>query len=197
MIFNISLRVGQGQKLLNAQADLRQIDADLSEANRELRGIHSLTGQMQNSLTSSKYEHVDRSKLTKEQRAELARKEKEEKEKEKKGKKGDKKGGKMTIEDILAQKKAEEEEQRKKDTFQHLIEAGQFDHLSSDAQYNIRETEQTVDAIATTVKDLKGMAVQMSNTLDEQNALIDELQTSATNANAKMKKTRAKVRREF
>jgi chromosome segregation ATPase len=189
---------GQGQKLRNAQADLRQIDADLSEANRDLRGIHSVTGQMRNGLTSSKYEHIDRSKLTKEQRAELARKEKEEREKnekkDKKGKKGDKK---LTIEEILAQKKAEEDEARKKDTFQHLIESGQFDHLSGDAQLKMRETEQTIDAISGTVKDLKGMAVQMSNTLDEQNALIDELQTSATNANAKMKKTRAKVRREF
>jgi len=103
----------------------------------------------------------------------------------------------LTIEEILAQKKAEEEEARKKDTFQHLIESGQFDHLSSDAQYNVRETEQTIDAIAGTVSDLKSMAVQMSVTLDQQSVLIDDLQVSATNANAKLKKTRAKVRREF
>ena len=37
---------------------------------------------------------------------------------QKKGKKGKKDKGKLTIDDILAQKKAEEEEARKKDTFQ-------------------------------------------------------------------------------
>jgi hypothetical protein len=104
-----------------------QIDADLKEANRELRGIHSVTGQMKNAMTSSKYEHVDRSKLSKDQRLELARLEKEEKEraamKGKKGKKGTEK--KKTIEEILAEKKAEEDEARKKDTFQRLIESGQ------------------------------------------------------------------------
>ena len=110
----------------NAQSDIDQIDADLKEANRELRGIHSVGGQMKNALTSSKYEHVDRSKLSKDQRLELARLEKEEREREaakgKKGKKGEKK---KTIDDILAEKKAEEEEARKKDTFLHLIEGGE------------------------------------------------------------------------
>jgi len=183
----------QGQKLLNAQSDLDQIDSDLKEANRELRGIHSLGGQLKNGLTSSNYSHVDRSKLTKEQRADLARQEKEDREKGKKKKQEKKK----TIEEILAEKKAEEDELRKKDTFQHLIESGQFDHISSDAQFKIRETEQTIDAIALTVGDLKSMAEDMSHTLDQQNVLIDELQVSAINANARLKKTRAKVKREF
>mmetsp|Transcript_175 Transcript_175/g.344 ORF Transcript_175/g.344 Transcript_175/m.344 type:complete len:102 (+) Transcript_175:761-1066(+) len=94
-------------------------------------------------------------------------------------------------------KKAEEDELRKKDTMQHLIENGDFDHLSSDTQYNMRETEQTLDAIQGAVKDLHGMAEQMSVTLDEQNRLIDELSTTTTQTNARMKKTRMKVRREF
>mmetsp|Transcript_174 Transcript_174/g.342 ORF Transcript_174/g.342 Transcript_174/m.342 type:complete len:128 (+) Transcript_174:682-1065(+) len=113
----------------------------------------------------------------------------------KKGKKG--KEEKLTIDEILAQKKAEEDELRKKDTMQHLIENGDFDHLSSDTQYNMRETEQTLDAIQGAVKDLHGMAEQMSVTLDEQNRLIDELSTTTTQTNARMKKTRMKVRREF
>ena len=148
---------------------------------------------MKNSLTKSKYAHVDRSKLTKEQRLELARQEKEEaKEKKGKGKKGH-----MTIDEILAQKKAEEDELRKKDTFQHLIEGGDFDHLSGDAQYHVRETEQTVEAISGVVGDLKSMAVQMSDTLDAQNAQIDAMTEHTVQTNVRMKKTRTKVRREF
>eukprot|EP00009_Paramoeba_aestuarina_P005564 CAMPEP_0201516828 /NCGR_PEP_ID=MMETSP0161_2-20130828/8074_1 /ASSEMBLY_ACC=CAM_ASM_000251 /TAXON_ID=180227 /ORGANISM="Neoparamoeba aestuarina, Strain SoJaBio B1-5/56/2" /LENGTH=442 /DNA_ID=CAMNT_0047914113 /DNA_START=52 /DNA_END=1380 /DNA_ORIENTATION=+ len=186
----------QGQKLYNAESDLNQINADLKEANRELRGIHSRTGAMKNSMTKSKWDHVDRKNMSAEQRLEFARqKEEERKNKGKKGKKG--KEEKLTIDEILAQKKAEEDELRKKDTMQHLIENGDFDHLSSDTQYNMRETEQTLDAIQGAVKDLHGMAEQMSVTLDEQNRLIDELSTTTTQTNARMKKTRMKVRREF
>jgi hypothetical protein len=69
--------------------------------------------------------------------------------------------------------------------------------LSSDAQYNVRETEQTIDAVAGVVTDLKGMALQMSDTLDRQLIQIDQLQASAANANVNLKKTRGKVKREF
>ena len=103
----------------------------------------------------------------------------------------------MSIEDILAAKKAEDEERKKQDSFQHLIESGQFDHLGAETQYNVRETEQTITAIGDTVKDLKGMAVQMSNTLDDQLLLIDQMSTKTTNNNARIKKTRQKIQREF
>tara|TARA_R110002050_G_scaffold82317_3_gene176368 strand:+ start:8 stop:379 length:372 start_codon:yes stop_codon:yes gene_type:complete len=122
----------------------------------------------------------------------------EQEEKKNKGKKGKGKGEqKMSIEDILAAKKAEDEERKKQDSFQHLIESGQFDHLGAETQYNVRETEQTITAIGDTVKDLKGMAVQMSNTLDDQLLLIDQMSTKTTNNNARIKKTRQKIQREF
>lgn len=42
----------------NAEKSLNQIDNDISESNRELRSIHSITGQLQNSLCShKKYDH--------------------------------------------------------------------------------------------------------------------------------------------
>lgn len=47
----------QNQKLQRAEANLDQIKQDTVESKREMRSIKSVTGQIQNSLTSSKYTH--------------------------------------------------------------------------------------------------------------------------------------------
>ena len=41
----------QGNKLQNANKDLDQIEADLKEANREMRSVASVSGQMKNGMT--------------------------------------------------------------------------------------------------------------------------------------------------
>lgn len=160
---------------------MNQIDEDLKESKREIREIKSIGGQIKNSLTSSKYEHSDRNKTNNKENSNI----------DILGKK------KMTIDELLEQKKLEKEQEKKKNTFQQLIEYGQFDHLSSDSQYQMRETEQTIDVISSTVHEIKGIAVLMSDNLDEQNKLIDELQSSTSNSNSKIKKMRSKIKREF
>lgn len=176
----------QDQKIKHSHALVDQINDDLGEAKRELRSIHSIKGQMMNSMTSSKYEH-DVKKFTPHESNKV-----------------------YTTSSRSTQSFFPYEHDVKKftphesnkvysyDTSSHSDQSlFSYNHLSPDTQMEAAELNNKINTAASTVSTLKKIALDMSTALDESNAQLNSLQQETTQTTAKIKKTRQKVRREM
>lgn len=71
-----------------------------------------------------------------------------------------------------------------------------FTMLSQDTQEKIKKTDHALDAIGNLMDDMKVMALEMGDELDDHNERLKVLDTSITKANARMKTTNAKIGRK-
>ena len=172
------------------QPHLKQINAGCLETNREVRSIRGIGGRVLNKMFKSKYSEAERQKYIP---PDIVQEELDASDEDETPFPTRKK----TIVDLLAEKKMNEEKTKNQDTFLHLIEDGQFDQLSTDSQFKVRETEQTISSIQGVVGDLKAMALQMGETIDEHNDMIEALNEESARTNVHLNRARKQVRRAF
>ncbi len=72
-----------------------------------------------------------------------------------------------------------------------------FSMLSEEHQDKIKKTDQSLDQIGNLLDDMKIMALEMGDELDDHNARLAVLNESVTKANSRMKHTNAKITKKI
>lgn len=159
----------QGEQIRRIQASQDRIHTNTDTANRHIRSIESVGGQLQNALTSDTPTRYDSN-------AKLDKREKEMRLQAAHGKE-DKKAKKVTL-------KGKKEE---------LPE--ELGILSKEAQQDVRDTDRMLDTLQGSLSDLKLMALNMGAEVAVQNERLDALNRSSTDNRARLQATNARVKK--
>jgi len=169
----------QGEQIRRMQDDVDTMEQNFDKADRELKTIGSLWGQIGNSMSS--YKQKDRetnAKIDKVQGKEITKRDKARTKEEKKEEKKQKK--------LLKKRKGVQPSQEL---------PAEISVLSPQAQSQVRETDQMLDALGSAVANLKGAAIRMGDEVGTQNQRLDVLNQSIENSDMRMRRTNHQVKR--
>jgi len=182
----------QGEQIRRIQGDLDDIDELQDKADMHMRAINSITGVIGNKFRKGP-----------------------------KGRNGVKEGDKLTAKNRKRREKAghvlddydddedddedlpeESRTERKMRVKKSVRESGgkvsdmyqaDMSMLSDDHQDTVKKTDQTLDRIGNIVDDLKVIALEMGDEIDDHNVRLKVMDKSVMRANTRMKTTNAKI----
>jgi len=176
----------QGEQIRRVQEKADNIDNLQNQASRHMRSINSMAGVVGNKFTRA----PSRKDGVKEGNKKVAKVRKHNEKERSKSHSSDDDDGLM-IESKHQRKvriKQEMDGSRVSDMYQ-----ADFSMLSDQHQDKVKMTDQALDAIGNLVDDMKVMAVEMGDELDDHNERLTILDRTITKANTRMRDTNAKI----
>jgi hypothetical protein len=175
----------QGDQLRNVQGDVDDIGELQEKADTHMRAINSLSGALANKFRRKKKgrDHVALGdKLAEKNPTERERLEEEAFKKEKREKS---RAGRKAV--VTTSAPANLDAKFKED----------FGMLSEESQHKIKQTDHSLDRIGALLDDMKLIAVDMGDELDDHNRRLDILSRDVDKAHTKMKETNRKIQRNL
>lgn len=184
-LFVLIYRFIPGEQLRRIQERADNIDDLQNKAARHMKAINSMAGVVQNKFTPTT-KGKDRVKSGNKKIARMHKH--KEKDRKKHSSSDDDDGLMIESKAQRRQRLKEEKEGRVSDMYQ-----ADFSMLSDESQTKIKQTDQALDAIGGLVDDMKVMALEMGDELDEHNERLKILDSSIARASSRMKNTNAKI----
>jgi len=179
---------GQGEQIRRVQERADNIDDLQNQAQRHMRAINGIQGVVTNKFTRQK-KGKDGVK-TGDKKISKLRKEREH---DRAHEKGD------SDEEIETESRFQRHLRHKNDDKGDRVAdmyKADFTMLSEEHQDKIKKTDQALDAIGNLMDDMKVMALEMGDELDDHNERLKILDGSVTRANTRMKNTNTKIGRK-
>jgi len=177
----------QGEQIRRTQERADNIDDLQNQAQRHMRAINNIQGVVANKFTRQK-KGKDGVKVGDKKIA-----------KSRKDKEHDRSHEKDSDDDIETESRfsrhLRHKDEEKVDGVSDMYKAD-FSMLSEGHQDKIKKTDQAIDSIGNLMDDMKVMALEMGDELDDHNERLKILDSSVTRANTRMKSTNAKIGRK-
>lgn len=159
----------QGDQLKRSKATIKEIDTELKVADRDLRGISSIGGELVNMVTS---------------RPKASR---------------DKYEDKYTDKSISSEVVSGKSQVINPSTnlTREMIRRGEFDHLEEETITKIAKTEDNLEEISILIDDVQVIAKNIGEEIDRQNLFLEDVIPAIKRTNVKVKKVINKTRRQY
>jgi len=170
----------QGDQLRNIQGDIDSIDELQDQADKHMRGINSIGGALSNKFRwkGKRQDHVKKADKIQDQQKTQREIFEEEQEKQQK----------RTNRTQATRKKAPLANDR-----EHKYEED-FSMLSGESQQKISETDKNIDRIGDLLDDMKLIALDMGDEIDDHNRRLELLNRDVDKQSYRMKQTNRKIK---